>query len=51
MDEIKFSTGGYVSGSGNDLITVQELFHVEGTIGYKFNVSVSLSMRRLLLNR
>jgi outer membrane receptor protein involved in Fe transport len=31
-----FSTGGYISSSGGDLVTVKEPFHVEGTIGYKF---------------
>lgn len=35
-DQENFSSGGYISGTGNDLITVQEPFHVEGTIGYKF---------------
>ena len=35
-NEENFSTGGYISASGGDLITVKEPFHVEGTIGYKF---------------
>jgi hypothetical protein len=35
-DQENFSSGGYLSGSGNDLITIKEPFHMEGTIGYKF---------------
>ena len=31
-----FSTGGYISGTGNDLVTVHTPFHVEATITYKF---------------
>jgi len=31
-----FSTGGYISGTGNDLVTVHTPFHVEATISYKF---------------
>lgn len=35
-DQENFSTGGYISATGGDLITVKEPFHMEGTIGYKF---------------
>lgn len=35
-DQENFSSGGFVSNSGNDLITVHEPFHMEGTISYKF---------------
>jgi hypothetical protein len=35
-DQTNFSTGGYLEGGGNDLITVKEPFHMEGTVGYKF---------------
>ena len=35
-DQENFSTGGYLSGSGNDLITIKEPFHMEGTLSYKF---------------
>jgi hypothetical protein len=31
-----FSSGGFQSGSGGDLVTVKEPFHMEGTISYKF---------------
>ncbi len=35
-DQRNFSSGGYISGTGNDLITIKEPFHAEGTLGYKF---------------
>ena len=35
-DQHNWSTGGYISGTGNDLITLQEPFHMEGTLTYKF---------------
>ena len=35
-DQHNFSTGGFISGSGNDLITIGEPFHMEGTLTYKF---------------
>lgn len=35
-DQHNFSTGGFVSSSGNDLITIHEPFHMEGTLSYKF---------------
>jgi len=35
-DQHNFSTGGFISGSGNDLITIGEPFHMEGTLSYKF---------------
>jgi hypothetical protein len=35
-DQHNFSTGGYPNSSGNDLITIHEPFHMEGTISYKF---------------
>jgi outer membrane receptor protein involved in Fe transport len=31
-----FATGGYISTSGNDVISVLEPFHVEGTVGFRF---------------
>jgi hypothetical protein len=31
-----FSTGGFLAGTGGDLITEREPFHMEGTISYKF---------------
>jgi hypothetical protein len=35
-DQANFSSGGFVSTSGNDLITIHEPFHMEGTVSYKF---------------
>ncbi len=35
-DQYNFSSGGFVSSSGNDLITIHEPFHMEGTLSYKF---------------
>jgi hypothetical protein len=35
-DQENFSTGGYINGTGNDLITPHLPFHVEATISYKF---------------
>ena len=35
-DQENFSTGGFVSNTGGDLITVHEPFHMEGTLTYKF---------------
>jgi len=35
-DQHNFSSGGYLAGSGNDIITIHEPFHMEGTISYKF---------------
>jgi hypothetical protein len=35
-DQANFSSGGFVSSSGNDLITIHEPFHMEGTLSYKF---------------
>lgn len=35
-DQHNFSTGGYISSSGNDLITIHEPFHWEATLTYKF---------------
>lgn len=35
-DQHNFSSGGFPSSSGNDLITIHEPFHMEGTISYKF---------------
>jgi outer membrane receptor for monomeric catechols len=35
-DQHNFSTGGFIAGTGNDLITIGEPFHMEGTLTYKF---------------
>ena len=35
-DQHNFSTGGFIAGTGNDLITIGEPFHMEGTVSYKF---------------
>ncbi len=35
-DQHNFSTGGTLTGSGNDLITIHEPFHWEATLGYQF---------------
>ena len=35
-DQENFSSGGFVSSSGNDLITIHEPFHWEATVSYKF---------------
>jgi hypothetical protein len=35
-DQHNWSSGGYIAQTGNDLITLQEPFHMEGTISYKF---------------
>jgi len=35
-DQHNFSSGGFLTDSGNDLITIHEPFHMEGTISYKF---------------
>jgi outer membrane receptor protein involved in Fe transport len=35
-DQHNFSSGGFIAGTGNDLITIGEPFHMEGTISYKF---------------
>ncbi len=35
-DQHNFSSGGYIAGTGNDLITIGEPFHMEGTLTYKF---------------
>ncbi len=35
-NQYNFSSGGTLTGSGNDLITIHEPFHLEGTLGYKF---------------
>ncbi|MEJ0000708.1 MAG: TonB-dependent receptor [Verrucomicrobiota bacterium] len=35
-DQHNFSTGGFIAGTGNDLITINEPFHMEGTLTYKF---------------
>ena len=35
-DQANFSSGGFVSSSGNDLITIHEPFHWEATVSYKF---------------
>jgi hypothetical protein len=35
-DQHNFSSGGFLAGSGNDLVTIHEPFHMEGTISYKF---------------
>ncbi len=35
-DQHNFSTGGFIAGSGNDVITIGEPFHMEGSLTYKF---------------
>ena len=35
-DQHNFSSGGFIAGTGNDLITIGEPFHMEGTLTYKF---------------
>jgi outer membrane receptor for ferrienterochelin and colicin len=35
-DQHNFSSGGFIAGTGNDLITIGEPFHMEGTVSYKF---------------
>ncbi len=35
-DQHNFSSGGFLAGSGNDIITIHEPFHMEGTVSYKF---------------
>jgi hypothetical protein len=35
-NQYNFSTGGYLSSAGNDVISVSEPFHMEGSVGYKF---------------
>jgi hypothetical protein len=35
-DQHNFSSGGFLSESGNDLITIHEPFHMEGTLSYNF---------------